>query len=83
MNLKINNMKFLQNKITNQKEIKNYIDNLQSNNMLYHFDDDTRDIVDFQNLSEDILDLLDTRTNEALSIDYDYAFEYICELLEI
>jgi hypothetical protein len=83
MNLKINNMKFLQNKITNQKEIKNYIDNLQSNNMLYHFDDDARDIVDFQNLSEDILDLLDTRTNEALSIDYDYAFEYICELLEI
>lgn len=76
-------MKFLQNKITNQKEIKNYIDNLQSNNMLYHFDDDARDIVDFQNLSEDILDLLDTRTNEALSIDYDYAFEYICELLEI
>jgi len=83
MNLKINNMKFLQNKITNQKEIKNYIDNLQANNMLYHFDDDARDIVDFQNLSEDILDLLDTRTNEALSIDYDYAFEYICELLEI
>ena len=76
-------MKFLQNKITNQKEIKNYIDNLQSNSMLYHFDDDARDIVDFQNLSEDILDLLDTRTNEALSIDYDYAFGYICELLEI
>jgi hypothetical protein len=83
MNLKINNMKFLQNKITNQKEIKNYIDNLQSNNMLYHFDDDARDIVDFQNLSEDILDLLDTRTNEVISIDYDYAFKYICELLEI
>lgn len=76
-------MKFLQNKITNQKEIKNYIDNLQSNNMLYHFDDDARDIVDFQNLSEDILDLLDTRTNEVISIDYDYAFKYICELLEI
>jgi hypothetical protein len=76
-------MKFLNNKITNQADIKNYINNLQSNNMLYHFDDDARDIVDFQNLSEDILDLLDTRTNEALSIDYDYAFEYICELLEI
>ena len=76
-------MKFLNNKITNQADIKNYIDNLQSNNMLYHFDDDAKDIVDFQNLSEDILDLLDTRTNEALSIDCDYAFEYICALLEI
>ena len=76
-------MNFLNNKIETKQDVKNYIDNLQANNMLYHFEDDAKDIVDFQDLSEDILDLLDTRTNEALSIDYDYAFEYICELLEI
>ena len=76
-------MKFLQNEIKSLEDIKNYIDNLEANNMMYHFDDDARDIVNFQDLSEDILDLLDIRTNEALSIDYDYSFNYICELLEI
>ncbi|MFY8170250.1 MAG: hypothetical protein ACOVK2_03935 [Candidatus Fonsibacter sp.] len=76
-------MKFLQNEIKSLEDIKNYIDNLKANNMMYHFDDDARDIVNFQDLSEDILDLLDIRTNEALSIDYDYSFNYVCELLEI
>ncbi len=39
-------MKFLQNKITNQKEIKDFIDNLASRHMLYHFEDDAKDILD-------------------------------------
>jgi hypothetical protein len=76
-------MKFLNNKIQTKQDVKNYIDNLQSHNMLYHFEDDSKDIVNFQDLSEEVLDLLNTRTDEALSIDYDYSFEYICELLEI
>jgi len=75
-------MKFLQNQIKTKKDIKNYIDNLVSNNILYHFEDDSRDIVNFTNLSEDTLDLLNTRTDEMLSIDYDYAFDYACEILE-
>lgn len=76
-------MQFLNNKIETKQDVKNYIDNLQANNMLYHFEDDAEDIVDFQDLSKEVLNLLNTRTDEVLSIDYDYAFEYICELLEI
>lgn len=76
-------MKFLNNKIQTKQDVKNYIDNLQLNNMLYHFEDDAEDIVDFQNLSKETIDLLNTRTDEALSIDYNYVFDYTCELLQI
>jgi hypothetical protein len=76
-------MKFLQDQIKTKASIKKYIDNLASRNMLYHFEDDARDIINFQDFSNDTIDLLNVRTDEALSIDYDYALEYICKLLKI
>jgi hypothetical protein len=76
-------MKFLQNEIKTKKDIAYYIDNLYNNDMLYHFDDDAKDIINFQDFSNDTTDLLNARTDEALSIDYDYALEYICKLLKI
>lgn len=76
-------MKLLNTQIKTKQDIKNYIDDLALNNMLYHFEDDAKDIVNFQNMPKETLDLLDLRSNEALSIDYNYSFEYMCELLEI
>jgi hypothetical protein len=82
MNLKINTMKFLQNKITNQKEIKDFIDNLASRHMLYHFEDDAKDIYTRDNkraFTDEQCILLDQRTTEMLDVDADYAFEYTLE----
>jgi hypothetical protein len=77
-------MKFLTKKIKNKKDIKNYIDNLASNNMLYHFEDLARDIPSFERtLTSEQLGLLDIRADEMISIDYDYTFDYACELLGI
>lgn len=76
-------MNLLNTQIKTKQDIKNYIDDLALNNMLYHFEDDAKDIVNFQNMPKETLDLLDLRSNEALSIDYNYSFEYMCELLEI
>jgi hypothetical protein len=44
MNLKTNKMKFLNNKINTLEDVREYIDNLVSNDMLYNFDDDAEDI---------------------------------------
>ena len=77
-------MKFLNKSIKTKKDIKNYIDNLVANNMMHHFEDYSRDIPNFvSKLTEDQLDLLDIRSNEMLNVDYDYTFEYACEILEI
>ena len=81
-------MKFLQNEIKSLEDIKNYIDNLEANNMMYHFDDDAEDILsnesDFskQAFTDEQCKLLNARTNEMLELNYDYAFEYACEILE-
>ncbi len=77
-------MKFLNNQIKTKRDIENYIDNLASNDLMYHFDDNARDIVSFEeNISQEHLDLLDIRTNEMLDIDYDYAFEYALKIMHI
>lgn len=77
-------MEFLKTKIKTKKDIKNYIDDLYSSGLLYHFDDNARDIPEFvRTLSNEQLDLLDKRTDEMLSVDYDYAFDYACNLLNI
>lgn len=76
-------MKFLTNQIKTKKDIKNYIDNLVKNNMLYHFEDMSRDIPAFESrLTQEQLDLLDLRSDEMLNVDYDYTFEYACYVLE-
>ena len=81
-------MKFLQNKIESLEDIKNYIDNLTINNMMYHFDDDAEDILSNESgfsdraFTNDQCKLLNARANEMLELNYDYAFEYACLVLE-
>jgi len=88
MNLKTNTMKFLQNEIKTKKDIAYYIADLYDNNMMYHFDDEAEDIL--SNISgfsdraftDEQCKLLNERRDEMLAIDYDYAFERVCALLE-
>ena len=88
MNLKINNMTFLNKQIKTKKDIKNYIDNLVANNMMYHFEDDATDILSRVSgftkraFTPEQCILLDIRSNEMLNVDYDYTFEYACYVLE-
>jgi hypothetical protein len=81
-------MKFLTKQIKTKKDIKNYIDNLVENHMMYHFEDDAKDILSRVSgftkpafTSEQCI-LLDQRSNEMLNVDYDYTFEYACYVLE-
>ena len=77
-------MKFLEKQIKTKKDIKNYIDNLVINNMMYHFEDDSRDIPAFElRLTQEQLDLLDIRSTEMLNVNYNYTFDYACKVLEI
>lgn len=81
-------MEFLTKKIKSTEDIKNYIDNLFINNMMYHFEDDAKDVL--SNTSNFIkkaftleqCKLLNSRTKEMLELDYEYAFEYALSLLE-
>ena len=81
-------MKFLQNQIKSLEDIKSYIDNLLINDMMYHFDDDAEDILSFKSgfsepaFTTEQCKLLNARTNEMLELNYDYAFEYACTLIE-
>jgi hypothetical protein len=81
-------MKFLQNKIESLEDIKSYIDNLLINDMMYHFDDDAEDILSYKTdfsepaFTDEQCKLLNARTNEMLELNYDYAFEYACSIIE-
>lgn len=81
-------MKFLNKQIKTKQDIKNYIDNLVANNMMYHFEDDAKDILSRASgftkpaFTPEQCELLDKRSNEMLSVDYDYTFEYSCKVLE-
>ncbi len=75
-------MKFLNNKINTLEDIKEYIDNLVSNDMLYNFDDDAEDImhtvdnVSVALFTKEQCKLVNKRRDEMLNLNYDYAFEY-------
>lgn len=81
-------MKFLNNQIKSLEDIKSYIDNLLINDMMYHFDDDAEDILSFKSgftepaFTTEQCELLNARTNEMLELNYDYAFEYACSIIE-
>ena len=81
-------MKLLQKEIRTKEDIKNYIDFLITNDLLYHFDEDACNILSRKNdyseslFTEEQCKLIDQRRNEMFKIDYDYSFEYACELLE-
>ena len=73
--------------ITTIEEGKKYIDFLHENDMLYHLDEDARNIVNFEtNLSfEDIytneeLDAMDARNDELSGFDWD-KHEYCLQIL--
>jgi hypothetical protein len=75
--------------ITTIEEAKQYIDFLNENNILYHLDEDSRNIVDFETgkAFEDIffdedLDAMDARNDEMSGLDWD-KHEYCCEILGI
>lgn len=81
-------MKFLNKQIKTKKDIKNFIDNLVANKMMYHFEDYAKDILSQASgfvepaFTPEQCKLLDKRTDEMLDVDYDYTFEYSCEVLE-
>ena len=75
--------------ITTIEEAKQYIDFLHENDILYHLDEDSRNIVDFETgkAFEDIffdedLDAMDARNDEMSGLDWD-KHEYCCEILGI
>lgn len=75
--------------ITTIQEAKEYIDFLHNNDMLYHLDEDSRNIVDgitgiaFEDrFSDEILDAMDARNDEMSVLDWD-KHEYCCEILGI
>lgn len=81
-------MTFLNKQIKNKKDIKDFIDYLVLNNMMYHFEDDAKDILSQVSgftkpaFTPEQCILLDQRSTEMLNVDYDYTFEYACYVLE-
>jgi hypothetical protein len=84
----IRNMLGMGSLLKNIADIENYIDNLVINNMMYHFEDDAKDILSNtsgftkQAFNLEQCKLLNCRTKEMLELDYDYAFEYALLVLE-
>lgn len=79
----------LYKKITTIKEAKQYIDFLHKNDMLYHLDEDSRNIVDSETgkafedtFFDEDLDAMDARNDEMSGLDWD-KHEYCCEILGI
>jgi len=75
--------------ITTIEEAKQYIDFLHENNILYHLDEDSRNIVDFKTgkafedtFFDEDLDAMDSRNDEMSVLDWD-KHEYCCEILGI
>jgi hypothetical protein len=75
--------------ITTIEEAKQYIDFLHENNILYHLDEDSRNIVDgktgkaFEDtFFDEDLDAMDARNDEMSGLDWD-KHEYCCEILGI
>jgi ubiquinone/menaquinone biosynthesis C-methylase UbiE len=85
MNIKINTMTLLNKQITSKQDIKDFIDYLAANNMLYHFEDDAKDIYSCSSgfeeraFTDEQCVLLDQRTTEMLRVDHEYSFDYVLE----
>lgn len=74
--------------IKTRKDIINYINFLESKDMLYHFDDDACDILSrvsdnsVKVFTDEQCILLDKRRDEMLELDYDLAFDYLCAKID-
>jgi hypothetical protein len=85
MNIKINTMNLLNKKITSKQDIKDFIDYLAANDMLYHFEDDAQDIYSSKSsfeeraFTDEQCILLNQRTTEMLRVDHEYSFDYALE----
>ena len=74
--------------IKTREDISNYIDFLESEDMLYHFDEDACDIlsrvsdhsVELFTREESIL--IDKRRDEMLKLDYEFTFDYALTKLD-
>jgi hypothetical protein len=80
-------MNLLKKRIKTIEDIVNYIDFLESQDMLYHFDDDACDVLSrvsdhsVQLFTDEECVLVDRRRNEMLKLDYEFAFDYACTKL--
>ena len=78
-------MTLLNQQITSKQDIKDFIDYLAANDMIYHFEDDAKDIYSFKSgfteraFTDEQCILLDQRTTEMLEVDSEYSFDYVLE----
>lgn len=81
-------MYYFNQKIKSHDKAKKFIKRMVDDDLLFHFDDDPRDIITKYNeeyeqlFSENQCKHLDRRVNELFRYLGD-PFEYVCELLEI
>ena len=81
-------MNLLKKEIKTRKDIVNYINFLESEDMLYHFDDDACDILSrvsdhsIQLFTDEESILIDKRRDEMLKLDYEFTFDYALTKLD-
>ena len=81
-------MNLLKKEIKTRKDIVNYINFLESEDMLYHFDDDACDILSrvsdhsIQLFTNEESILIDKRRDEMLKLDYEFTFDYALTKLD-
>jgi hypothetical protein len=81
-------MNLLKRKIKTREDIVNYIDFLESEDLLYHFDDDASDILSrvsdhsVQLFTDEECVLIDQRRDEMLKLDYEFTFDYALTKLD-
>jgi hypothetical protein len=73
-------MEFLTTPITDKDSVNSFVDYLISQDQLFHFDDDPKDIIGSDNLpvfTESTALHINARLSEMLRLNlYEYAFEY-------
>ena len=81
-------MNLLKKEIKTRKDIVNYINFLESEDILYHFDDDACDILSrvsdhsIQLFTDEESILIDKRRDEMLKLDYEFTFDYALTKLD-
>jgi hypothetical protein len=81
-------MNLMSKTIKTREDISNYIDFLESEDMLYHFDEDACDILSrvsdhsIQLFTDEESILIDKRRDEMLKLDYEFTFDYALTKLD-
>ena len=83
----MNKLDFLKEKITTEQEVYIYIHKLNANDLLYHFDDDAKDIDFDPPQSDEVIKLLDKRNYDMWHLlgvkGYDLVFRIALDLIEL